>query len=192
MSHATCRTLREETGYGGSGKLTRARIVLSPGEGEMVWFDGLGVRFMIDGVLTGGTFALVEHPIEPRTLAAPMHTHRHEEEYTYVLEGEVGVQVGDEVRIARPGDLVFKSRGVPHAFWNPGDVRARALEIISPAGFERYFKDIAPLLPPANDGPLDEEALVAVMAKYGLEMDFESIPVLAERHALVVDELPSA
>lgn len=93
-----------------------ARIVLSPGEGEMVWFDGLGVRFMIDGAQTGGTFALVEHPIEPRTLAAPTHTHRHEDEYTYVLEGEVGVQVGDEVGIARPGDLIFKPRNVPHAF----------------------------------------------------------------------------
>ncbi len=58
-----------------------------------------------------------------------MHTHRHEDEYTYVLEGEIGVQVGDEVRVARPGDLVFKPRGVPHAFWNAGDVPARALEM---------------------------------------------------------------
>lgn len=103
---------------------------------------------MIDGAQTGGTFALVEHPIELRTLAAPADTHRHEDEYTYVLEGEVGVQVGDEVRIARPGDLVFKPRNVPHAFWNPRDVPARALEIISPAGFERYFREITPLLPP--------------------------------------------
>jgi quercetin dioxygenase-like cupin family protein len=99
---------------------------------------------MIGGAETGETFALVEHPIEPRILAAPMHTHRHEDEYTYVLEGEVG----DEVRIARPGDLVFKPRNVPHAFWNAGDVMARVLEIISPAGFERYFAEIAPLLPP--------------------------------------------
>ena len=145
---------------------------------------------MIDGAQTGGTFALVEHPIELRTLAAPTHTHRHEDEYTYVLEGEVGVQVGDEVRIARPGDLVFKPRNVPHAFWNPRDVPARALEIISPAGFERYFREITPLLPPANAGPLDVEALGAVMARYGLEMDSKSIPVLAERHGLVIGEPP--
>jgi hypothetical protein len=63
----------------------RVRIVLSPGEGEMVWFEGLGVRFMIDGTQTEGTFALVEYPIEPRTLAAPTHAHRHEDEYTHVL-----------------------------------------------------------------------------------------------------------
>jgi quercetin dioxygenase-like cupin family protein len=163
----------------------RARIVLSPEEGAMIWLGGLGVRFMIDGAETGQTFALVEHPMEPRILAAPMHTHQHEDEYTYVLEGEVGVQVGDEVRVARPGDLVFKPRHVPHAFWNAGDTPARALEIISPAGFERYFVEIAQLLPPTHDGPVDEEALGAVMARYGLEMDMSSIPLLVERHGLV-------
>jgi quercetin dioxygenase-like cupin family protein len=166
----------------------RARIVLSPDEGKKVWFGGLGVRFMIEGAKTGGTFALVEHPIEPRVLAAPMHTHRHEDEYTYVLEGEIGVQVGEEVRVARPGDLVFKPRGVPHAFWNAGDTPARALEIISPAGFERYFAELAPLFPPAHDGPPDVQALGAVMARYGLEMDMGSIPLLVERHGLVSGE----
>src|SRR5919199_2370467 len=80
-------------------------VVLGPREGRVVEFGGLGVRFMIDGARSGGGFALVEHPIAPRTLAAPMHVHRHEDEYSYVLEGEVGVQVGDEVRYARPGDL---------------------------------------------------------------------------------------
>jgi quercetin dioxygenase-like cupin family protein len=168
-----------------------ARIVLSPDEGAMVMMGGFGVRFMIGGAESGGGFALVEHPIAPRMLAAPMHTHRHEDEYTYVLEGEIGVQVGDEVRVATPGDLVFKPRGIPHAFWNAGDTPARALEIISPAGFERYFADIAPLLPPNHQGPPDEQALGAVMARYGLEMDMGSIPALVERHGLVTGEPPA-
>ncbi len=106
-----------------------------------------------------------------------------------MLEGEVGVQVGNEVRVARPGDLVFKPRGVPHAFWNAGDAPARALEIISPAGFERYFAEISPLLP--HPGPPDEQALGAIMAKYGLEMDFGSIPTLDERHGLVTGRPPA-
>ena len=63
--------------------------MLSPGEGETIWLGGLGVRLMIDGKETGETFALAEHPMEPRILAAPMHTYRHEDEYTFVLEGEV-------------------------------------------------------------------------------------------------------
>jgi mannose-6-phosphate isomerase-like protein (cupin superfamily) len=169
----------------------QARIVLSPDEGEMVVMGGLGVRFMIESAQSEGTFALVEHPIGPRVLAAPLHTHEREDEYTYVLEGEVGVQVGDEVRVARPGDLVFKPRGVPHAFWNAGDAPARVLEIISPAGFERYFAEISPLLPPNHTGPPDEEALGAVMAKYRLDMDFGSIPTLVERHSLVTGEPPA-
>jgi mannose-6-phosphate isomerase-like protein (cupin superfamily) len=143
---------------------------------------------MVEGDLSGGGFALVEHPIGPRVLAAPLHTHEREDEYTYVLEGEVGVQVGDEVCVARPGDLVFKPRGIPYAFWNAGDESARALEIISPAGFERYFAEVAPSLPPDHQGPPDEQALGAVMAKYGLEIDLSSIPVLAERHGLVTGE----
>src|ERR687889_144838 len=117
----------------------KARVVLSPDEGETVWLRKLGIRFMIGGEDTQDNFALVEHPIGPRALAGPMHTHRYEEEYPYVLEGEVGVQVGEEVLVACSGDLVFKPRGVAHAFWNPADEPARALEIISPAGFERYF-----------------------------------------------------
>ena len=165
-------------------------IVLSPDEGETVWLRKLGIRFMIGGEQTEGNFSLVEHPIKPRALAAPMHTHRHEDEYTYVLEGEIGVQIGEEVRVAQPGDLIFKPRGVPHAFWNATDTLARALEIISPAGFERYFAELAPLFPPANQGPLDGEAVGAVRSRYGLEMDLGSIPVLVERYGLVVDAPP--
>ena len=168
----------------------KTRTVLSPDEGETVWLRKLGIRFMIGGEQTQGNFALVEHPIGPRALAAPMHTHRYEDEYTYVLEGEIGVQIGEEVLVARPGDLVFKPRGMPHAFWNAADESARALEIISPAGFERYFAELAPLFPPANQGLLDEQAVSAVRDKYGLDMDMSSIPVLAERHGLAVEAPP--
>ena len=168
----------------------RARRVLSPDEGETVWLRKLGIRFMIGGEETQGNFALVEHPIGPRALAAPMHTHEREDEYTYVLEGEIGVQIGEEVLVAQPGDLVFKPRGVPHAIWNASDEPARALEIISPAGFEHYFAELAPLFPPANQGSLDEEAVGAVREKYGLEMDMSSIPVLAKRHGLAIDAPP--
>ena len=111
-----------------------------------------------------------------------MHTHRHEDEYTYVLEGEIGVQVGDEVRVARPGDLVFKPRGVPHAFWNAGDVPARALEIISPAGFEPYFTELAPEL--TRPGGPDLLALGAIRERYGLTMDLASRDRLIAQHGL--------
>jgi quercetin dioxygenase-like cupin family protein len=156
-----------------------SEMLVGPKDGDRVDLGGLGVRYMTEGE----GFALVEHPIAPRTLAAPMHTHTHEDEFSYVLEGEVGVQIGDEVIYARPGDLVRKPRGIPHAFWNRTDEPARLLEVISPAGFERYFTEIAPLLPPVVLVP-DFEGIAAVQARYGLDMDRESIATISEREGL--------
>jgi quercetin dioxygenase-like cupin family protein len=160
---------------------TATRHTLGPNEGEMVHLLALGVRFMIDGDATGGAFSLVEHPLAPRSVGAPVHTHRNEDEYSYVLAGRVGVQLGDDVVEAGPGELVFKPRGVPHAFWNAGDEPARLLEIISPAGFENYFRELAPLLAAAER---DEAAIGEVVARYELDIDFDTILTLAEQHGL--------
>jgi quercetin dioxygenase-like cupin family protein len=155
--------------------------VVGPGEGETVRLMSLGVRFMIDSGTTGGAFSLVEHPLPARALGSPVHTHANEDEYTFVLEGRVGVQLGDEVLTAQAGDLVLKPRGVPHAFWNAGDDPARMLELISPGGFEDYFRAMAPLLAAADR---DEAAMSAVLRAYDLDIDFSTVPVLAERHGL--------
>src|SRR5918995_6466348 len=112
---------------------------LGPKEGRLVWIGGVGVRFMIDGSQTDGRFSLVEHPLKPRVLAAPMHTHANEDEYSFILEGKVGMQLGARELVAERGTLVFKPRGIAHTFWNAGDSDARLLELISPAGFEQYF-----------------------------------------------------
>ena len=153
--------------------------IVGPTDGPLVRFGGLGVRFLIDGLRSGGGFALVEHPIEAHCLATPMHTHEREDEYTFVLEGKVGIQVADEVAVAGPGDLVVKPRGIPHAFWNPGDVPARVLEIISPAGFERFFAELEPLV--IRPGGADVDAVAALQQRYGLTMDFASVDGLVRR-----------
>ena len=146
-------------------------------------FQGLGTRLLISGEETGGRFAVVEHDLGPRLLGAPVHTHEREDEYSYVLSGRLGVQIGDEVRVAEPGELVVKPRGIPHAFWNPGDDELRFLETISPAGFEHYFDDVAPLLPPHRAEP-DFEGLGAVMARYALTMDMSTLEPLVREHGL--------
>jgi quercetin dioxygenase-like cupin family protein len=147
-------------------------------------FPRLGNRYLLRGGETGGRFALLEHTIPPRALAAPMHTHEREDEFSLVLEGRVGAQVGDEVLVAGPGELIRKPRGVPHAFWNAGDEEARLMEMISPAGFEAYFAEMAPIL--NADGPPDAAALAAVQARYGLTMDMSSVDRLAREHDLAV------
>lgn len=146
------------------------------------------MRFLIDGLDSGGGFSLVEHPMSPRALGAPLHRHSREDEYSFVLEGRVGALLGDEVAEGGPGDLIFKPRNQWHTFWNAGDTRARLLEIISPAGFERYFAELVELGGSTRAAPED---LAALGARYGLEVDPKSIPELVSRFGLTFPGEPS-
>lgn len=159
-------------------------LVLTPERTREVHLQGLGVRYLVEGEQTGGRVALVEHPIAPRALASPLHTHEREDEISYVVAGQVGVQVGDRVEVAGPGSVVFKPRGIPHAFWNAGDAPALVMELITPAGFEGYFAEMAALFDAAGGGVPDPERAAAVCAKYGLNLDLGSIPGLMQAHGL--------
>src|SRR5215831_7195280 len=128
----------------------------------------LGAALMLGGDRTAGRLSLLEHPLAPRALGSPLHTHRNEDEYSVVLEGVVGAEIGGQVIEAGPGVMLVKPRGVPHAFWNPTDEPARLLEIISPGGFERYFADLAEIF--ATSGPPDPERLAAVADRYDLDV----------------------
>ena len=163
--------------------------VLGPRGGKSVDFGGFGVRFLLRGEETGGAFALVEHPLAPRALAAPLHRHSREDEYSYVLEGRMGALLGDRVVEAGPGDFVFKRRGEWHSFWNAGDAPARLLELISPAGFEGYFDELAGIVRPGE--PPDTEALTRLRERYGLELDPDSVPGLVERFGLRAPRAPA-
>jgi mannose-6-phosphate isomerase-like protein (cupin superfamily) len=159
-----------------------SKITVPSTEGERADFPRLGNRYIIRSDETDGRFALIEHTIPPRGLAAPVHTHQNEDEYSYVLRGRMGAMVGDEVVEAGPGELVIKPRGIPHAFWNAGDEEVRLLELISPGGFDQYFADLAPIL--ADDGEPNFEAMAAVRARYALTVDLETIGSLSERFGL--------
>lgn len=155
-----------------------ATKVLGPRDGKAGFLGSIGVRFMIEGVESSGRFSLVEHPMSARALAAPLHKHTREDEYSFVLEGEVGALLGEDVRIGKPGDLIFKPRNQWHTFWNAGDRPARILEIISPAGFEGFFRELVDL---GGVAKADAQTLGSLCDRYGLEMDPGSIPGLVER-----------
>jgi quercetin dioxygenase-like cupin family protein len=159
--------------------------VVGPRDGKAGFLGSIGVRFMIDGTESGGGFSLVEHPMSPRALAAPLHRHLREDEYSYVLEGRVGALLGDDVIVGEPGDLIFKPRNQWHTFWNAGDTPARLLEIISPAGFERFFEELVDL---GGVAQADPSVLGELCARYGLEMDPGSLPGLLERFDLRIGE----
>jgi mannose-6-phosphate isomerase-like protein (cupin superfamily) len=165
---------------------TSSPKIVGPTDGQLGFLGSIGVRWMIDGDETPDRgFSLVEHPMSPRALAAPLHKHTREDEYSYVLEGKMGALLGDEVVVAEAGDLVHKPRNQWHTFWNAGDEPCRILEIIAPAGFEDFFRELDALGGALQAAP---EELAALNERYGLEMQPDSVPGLLERFGLVVGE----
>jgi mannose-6-phosphate isomerase-like protein (cupin superfamily) len=161
---------------------TAAPKIVGPKDGKAGFLGSIGVRFMIDGVEAEDRFSLVEHPMGPRALAAPLHRHTREDEYSYVVQGRMGALLGDDVVYAEVGDLVHKPRNQWHTFWNAGDEPCYILEIISPAGFEDFFKELSDMGGVANAAP---ETLLELNERYGQEMQPDSIPGLIERFGVV-------
>ena len=157
-------------------------VVSLPDEGDAVDFGGLGVNWKIDGQDTGERFAVVQHPIAPRALAAPLHRHHNEDEYSFVLEGTLGALLDDHVVTAGPPTWVFKPRDQWHTFWNAGETPCHIIEVISPAEFARYFREVA-------DAWGDMEAFARINAAYDLDMDFESVPGLCQRFGLTFPDM---
>ena len=159
--------------------------IVGPEDAQDGFLGSIGVRWMIDGAEADQRFSLVEHAMSPRALAAPLHMHTREDEYSYVLQGRMGALLGDDVVEAGPGDLVHKPRNQWHTFWNAGDEPTRILEIISPASFEQFFRQLDALGGAINADP---EALAELNARYGLEMQPDSVPGLLERFGLQIGE----
>ena len=125
----------------------------------------LRIRYLIDG--TGsGSMGLFELVVPPGSNVPPPHTHTHNEEIVYVLEGTLRYSVGAETRDLGPGETMHTPKGVVHGFSNPFDTATRALITLSPDIGARYFEDVAAVV--NAGGPPDKAALVAVMARYGL------------------------
>ena len=159
--------------------------IVGPGDGAEGFLGSIGVRFLVDGDETGRQFSLVEHPMSARALAAPLHIHTREDEYSFVLEGRMGALLGDDVVEAGPGDLVFKPRNQWHTFWNAGDEPCRILEIIAPPGFEDFFRELSDL---GGGIKADPEELEALGERYGHYFKLDSVPELVQRFGLRVGE----
>lgn len=153
--------------------------LVTAAQAPFVDLGSLGVRFLARAADTRGTIAIVEHPLPPLGLAAPLHRHTREDEYSYVLEGTMGAQLGAQVIVAQAGSLIFKPRGQWHTFWNAGAGSCRVLEIIAPGGFEAMFEEIA-----ADPDALTGDAAAALDARYGLDVDYDSIEQLCRDHGL--------
>jgi len=156
--------------------------VVQPGEGRAGRLGpGVGVHFKIDGADTGGALSVVEHPFDVGALVRP-HVHTREDEISIVLEGEIGFRSEDQEVVLGVGGYIVKPRNQVHAMWNAGSTPARMIEIISPAGFEGFFRGFADL----NDtGPIDPVAIAGLAELYGLPYaDPEWLPDIIARYGL--------
>jgi quercetin dioxygenase-like cupin family protein len=150
-----------------------APIVSGPGEGEALWFLGILATVKSSAETTGGAVAVIEHQA-PRGAGSPLHVHSREDEWFYVLEGELTFWVGGEVSVAPAGTFVFGPKGIQHTFIVNSE-EARFLLVTEPAGFEQFMREVGEpaarleIPPPATEPP-DVAALIAAAAKYGIEI----------------------
>jgi quercetin dioxygenase-like cupin family protein len=140
----------------------------------------IGVAFRLGGDETGGQVAIVEHPFPVGALVPP-HVHTREDEFSIVTAGAIGFRSGADEVVLEAGGYISKPRGELHTMWNAGTEEARMIEVITPAGFERFFRSLAEAF---EAGPPDPAALEALAASYGLFFDNTWVPELMERYGV--------
>ena len=148
-------------------------IAMQQGEGEARWFLGALATIKSSGETTGGRVAVTEN-WAPRGHGSPLHVHHNEDEWFYVLSGELTFWVDGQVITATDGSFVYGPRNVPHTFAVTSE-EARFLLVIEPAGFENFLRALSEpaeslTLPPASVEPPAMDAMMAAAAEYGLEI----------------------
>lgn len=150
-----------------------APIVAGPGEGEPLWFLGVLATIKSSVETTDGVVAVVEH-LAPQGTGSPLHVHNREDEWFYVIEGELTFWVGGKANVTTAGSFVFGPKGIPHTFMVSSE-RARFLLVTEPAGFEGFMRAAGEPaqrleIPPAPSTPPDMGAMTALAAEYGIEI----------------------
>lgn len=156
--------------------------VVQPGEGLVGGLaPGVGVQFKIDGPDSLGAISVVEHPFAVGAIVPP-HVHTREDEYSIVTEGRIGFRSNDREVVLEAGGYIVKPRGEVHAMWNAGRTPARMIEIISPAGFEGFFRRLSEM---TAAGRPDPATIGALAAEYGMPFqDPDWLPDVVERYGL--------
>ncbi len=150
-----------------------APIALAPGEGESLWFLGSHTSIKACAETTAGRVAVIEH-LSPRGSGSPLHVHSREDEWFYVIEGELTFWVGGQVIDAPAGSFVYGPRGIPHTFLVSSET-ARFLLVTEPGDFSGFLRTLAQpadaaVIPPPATEPPDVAAMSRVAADYGIEI----------------------
>jgi quercetin dioxygenase-like cupin family protein len=164
-----------------TGMQTPPLTVVQPGGGAPGDLGSIGVVFKLWGQDTGGALSIVEHPFPVGALVPP-HIHTREDEYSIVTEGQIGFRSGEREVVLGPGGYITKPRGELHTMWNAGSAPARMIEVISPAGFEHFFRELAAMI---AVGPPQPPDVAALASRYGLRFGQPDwLPELISRYHL--------
>lgn len=165
-------------------------IIVQAHEGRRVNLAGVEMQYKIHANQTDSAVAVGEWTVPPGVLGAPPHKHDAEDEFFYVLEGELSVMQDDQVMIARQGETVILPRGRFHTFWNAGTAPVRALVVLAPGQLEAYFYSVSSFVRP--DAPPDLAQVAEIAKQYGLTFDFERMPHIIQTYGLQNSVAPPA
>jgi quercetin dioxygenase-like cupin family protein len=149
---------------------TTGGYALGPDDGEALWFNGALGLLKATGEQTEGRFTIYELRMR-KGFGAPLHVHKHEDEFFLVLSGDIRLQHGDDVTEGVAGSLAYTPRGVGHSFHVDSE-EARILLFFGPGGVEQFFREVATParsfgLPPSDEPIPDRDALVEIASRHG-------------------------
>ena len=160
----------------------RTQYLVEPGAGTVIWSGPIGTIIKIPSAATRGALSVSEMPIAAGYMVPP-HTHHETDEWSYVLEGQVGARIDDDEFTAGPGSWILKPRGLMHTFWNAGPAPARIIELLTPGRFEEFFRHMTDL---ATRGELTDQQMGDLAVEFGTAVSMDWVDELSARYGLEV------
>jgi quercetin dioxygenase-like cupin family protein len=150
-------------------------ILMQPGQGSSYWFDRDLYTFKAVGEGTAQAYALFEVIVAPQGGGTPPHRHSHESESFYVQDGELEVQLDEQVITATAGTFLYSPPGQLHRITNTSSAPAKLLVWVTPAGFEKFIAEVGKaadreLSAAPSLSPEDLEKIFVTAPKYGIEI----------------------
>ena len=163
-----------------SSRPTGTALYSPPGHGAPVPIRRFRTLVKVPAADTGGRYSLLEHALDPETLAMPMHRHQEVTKTFYAIEGALTVRIERETFVAMPGASIVIPATTMHTMWNETERRVRFLSVVAPGGLEAYYAEVAGYIP--MGGKPDIERVLEASARFGIELDMLSLLDIIERH----------
>jgi quercetin dioxygenase-like cupin family protein len=144
--------------------------VILPQSAKTLRAFGDEVYVHLGGAETGGKYTVFTITTPPGS-GPPPHYHNHEDEWFYVLEGQVEFLLDGAWKKVPVGAHIFIPRSKVHTFRNCGEQQLKMLTHTSPSGFEIFFERCAAEF--AKPGPPDMDRIIKISAEHGIHFVME-------------------